>query len=61
MSSACLILILILSELMLDSIRTFSFSFLDTITGASSTSFETLDQIGLPSFNLWFVVSFNHL
>lgn len=44
-SSACLIFILIRTLLMLGSIRTLSFSFLDTVRGFSSTSGELAASI----------------
>ena len=44
-SSACLIFMLIRTLLMLGSIRTLSFSFLDTVSGLSSTSGELAASI----------------
>lgn len=70
-SSACLILILIRIELIEGSINTRSFSFLEIVSGLSSTSCEPLTDVSktskrghncaLPDFHFRLVMSFHNL
>src|SRR5258707_3248207 len=69
-SSACLILMLSLIELIEGSIRTLSFSFRDMIRGFRRTSLDVLEHVNeslkdkvpdIRAFDLWLIMPFNNL